>query len=229
MNFDLTPTQRALVDAPLDAKIFLRGRAGAGKTTAAVQRSLHLLEPSTSLRPGLGLPAASILILTPQRTLQTAYEQAILAAGFAGGQVTFATLGGLARRMCELYWPLISERAGFKNPDQPPIFLTLETAQYYMAHLVRPKLDEGFFESVTIDRNRLYSQIIDNLNKSALVGFDYREIAERLSAAWTGDPAQRRVHADAQACAILFREYCLEHNLLDFSLQLDIFANLLWP
>ncbi|RJP46889.1 MAG: hypothetical protein C4583_18080 [Anaerolineaceae bacterium] len=221
MDNSLTPAQRAIVDFPLDAKIFLRGRAGAGKTTAAVQRSLQLL---TS-----GAPAESVLILTPQRTLQTPYEEAILAAGFAGGQVTFATIGGLARRMCELYWPLISERAEFKNPDQPPIFLTLETAQYYMAHLVRPKLDEGFFESVTIDRNRLYSQIIDNLNKSAIVGFDYREIAERLSAAWTGDPAQRRVHMDAQACATMFREYCLENNLLDFSLQLDIFANLLWP
>ncbi len=221
MGFSLTPGQRAIVDAPLDAKIFLRGRAGAGKTTASVQRSLHLL---TS-----GVPAESVLILTPQRTLQTPYEQAILAAGYAGGQVTFATIGGLARRACELFWPLVAEGAGFKNPDQPPIFLTLETAQYYMAHLVRPKLDEGFFESVTIDRNRLYSQIIDNLNKSAVVGFDYREIADRLSAAWTGDPAQRRVYADAQACATMFREYCLEHNLLDFSLQLDIFANLLWP
>ena len=73
MDYDLTPAQRALVDAPLDAKIFLRGRAGAGKTSAAIQRSLHLL---TS-----GLPAESVLILTPQRTLQTAYEEAILAAG----------------------------------------------------------------------------------------------------------------------------------------------------
>lgn len=221
MTFDLVPAQRAIAELPLDAKIFLRGRAGAGKTTAAVERSLRLL---TS-----GLPAESVLILTPQRTLQTPYEQAILAAGLSGGQVTFATLGGLARRMCELFWPLVSDRAGFKNPDQPPVFLTLETAQYYMARLVRPKLDEGFFESITIDRNRLYSQIIDNLNKSAVVGFDYREIADRLSAAWTGDPARRRVHADAQTCATLFREYCLEHNLLDFSLQFEIFANLLWP
>ena len=121
MTLDLTSAQRAIADLPLDAKIFLRGRAGAGKTTAAVERSLHLL---TS-----GAPAESVLILTPQRTLQTPYEEAILAAGQAGGQVTFATIGGLARRMCELFWPLISDRAGFKNPDQPPIFLTLETAQ----------------------------------------------------------------------------------------------------
>ncbi len=220
MDLNLTPDQLALVNSPADSKIFLRGPAGAGKTTAGVSRSLHLL---TS-----GLPAESILILTPQRSLQTPYEEAILAAGYAGGQVTFATIGGLARRMCDLFWPLAAERAGFKHPDRPPVFLTLETAQYYMAHLVRPKLDEGLFDSVTIDRNRLYSQIIDNLNKSALVGFDYREIAERLSAAWTGDPAQRRVYEDAQTCANLFREYCLEHNLLDFSLQLEIFTNILW-
>jgi hypothetical protein len=221
MDIPLTPAQRALADAPLNSKIFLRGRAGAGKTTAGVERALHLLT--------FDLPAESVLVLTPQRTLQTPYEERILATGYAGGQVTFATIGGLARRMCDLFWPLAAERAGFKNPDQPPVFLTLETAQYYMAHLVRPKLDEGFFESVTIDRNRLYSQIIDNLNKSAIVGFDYRQIADRLSAASMGDPAQRRVHVDAQACASLFRGYCLEHNLLDFSLQMEIFVNLLWP
>jgi hypothetical protein len=221
MDLSLTPAQQALASAPLGSKIFLRGHAGTGKTTAGVERAIHLLDQ--------GLPAASILILTPQRTLQEPYKERILKAGYAGGEVTFATIGGLARRMSELFWPLVAERAGFKEPDQPPIFLTLETAQYYMAHLVRPKFDEGYFKSVTIDRNRLYSQIIDNLNKSAMVGFDYRQIADRLSTAWTGDPAQQHVHADAQTCATIFREYCLEHNLLDFSLQLEIFTNLLWP
>ncbi|MBV6394637.1 MAG: hypothetical protein HFACDABA_00203 [Anaerolineales bacterium] len=219
MDAPLTSEQQALVDSPT-AKFFLRGRAGAGKTTVGVRRALRLLTSS--------LPAESILILTPQRSLQAPYEDAILQSGYSGGQVTFATVGGLARRMCDLFWPLAAERAGFKSPDQPPVFLTLETAQYYMAHLVRPKLDEGYFASVTIDRNRLYSQIIDNLNKAALIGFDHREIAERLAASENGDPEQHRIHADAQACANLFREYCLEHNLLDYSLQFEIFTNILW-
>lgn len=219
MDITLTAEQQALVDSST-AKLFLRGPAGSGKTTVGVGHALRLLRS--------GLPAESLLILTPQRSLQTPYEEAILQSGHSGGQVTFATVGGLARRMCDLFWPLAAERAGFKNPDLPPVFLTLETAQYYMAHLVRPKLDEGFFASVTIDRNRLYSQILDNLNKSALVGFDHREIASRLAAAENGDPEQRRIHADAQACANLFRDYCLEHNLLDFSLQLEIFTNILW-
>ena len=98
-----------------------------------------------------------------------------------------------------------------------------------MAFLVRPLLEQGYFQSLTIDRNRLYSQILDNLNKSAVVGFPHTEIGSRMDEAWFGDPVQRRIYQDAQDCANLFRDYCLEHNLLDFSLQLEIFSNILWP
>ncbi len=218
---ELTREQRDLANSPFNTRILVYGPAGCGKTTAGAFRLHGMLSA--------GIPADSILVLTPQRTLQAPYE-AILRdpAMGAGGQVTLATVGGLSRRMIDLFWPLASETAGFAHPDRPPVFLTLETAQYYMARLVRPLLDEGFFASVTIDPNRLYSQILDNLNKSAAVGFWHTEIGERLSSAWVGDPGQRRIYADAQECAIRFRQYCLEHNLLDFSLQLDIFSNILW-
>jgi superfamily I DNA/RNA helicase len=218
---NLNNAQRELVAAPLASKIFLSGPAGCGKTTVAVERLRALLDAR--------LPADSILVLTPQRTLQNPYAAALGLPDIPpGGQVTLATIGGLARRMVNLFWPLVAESAGFAHPDQPPVFLTLETAQYYMARLVRPLLEVGFFASLTIDRNRLFSQVLDNLNKAASVGFPYSEIGERLSAAWIGDPVQRRVYADAQECASRFRQYCLEHNLLDFSLQLDIFWNMLW-
>ncbi len=219
---ELTASQRQAAYFASSAKCFLSGPAGAGKTTVGVERLRFLLEQ--------GIRADSILVFTPQRTLQEPYLAAFHAPDTAAGsEVTFATLGGLARRMVDLFWPLAAEAAGFAHPDQPPTFLTLETAQYYMAHLVRPMLDEGYFQTVTIDRNRLYSQIIDNLNKAAAIGFPHTEIGARLDAAWTGDPAQRRVYADAQTCATLFRAYCLEHNLLDFSLQLEIFWQYLWP
>ena len=218
---NLTSSQRQIIGASLHSHAFLSGPAGCGKTTVGVEHLRALLSE--------GVPADSILVLTPQRTLQVPYETALLDPSIGpGGQVTLATVGGLARRMVDLFWPLVSEAAGFAHPDQPPVFLTLETAQYYMARLVRPLLDEGFFASVTIDRNRLYSQVIDNLNKAAAVGFPFTEIGERLSSAWVGDPAQRRVYADAQECASRFRQVCFEHNLLDFSLQLDIFWNILW-
>jgi len=217
-----SPNQLAVIKAPLAGRVFLSGPAGCGKTTAAVERLRALLSA--------GVPGETILMLTPQRTLQEPYLDLLYSPEReAGGEVTPATIGGLARRMCDLFWPLYSDGVGFAHPNQPPTFLTLETAQYFMAHLVRPLLDQGYFESVTIDRNRLYSQILDNLNKSAVVGFPHTEIGARLDSAFFGDPAQRRVYADAQDCASLFRQYCLDHNLLDFSLQLEIFTDILWP
>lgn len=219
---NLSLLQHQIIESPLNARLFVSGVTGTGKTTAGVERIRFLLEQ--------GIPADAILLLTPQRTLQEPYLDLLESPDrMAGGEVTPATIGGLARRMCDLFWSLAAEEAGFRNPDQPPIFLTLETAQYYMAHLVRPLIEEhGYFDSVTINRNRLYSQIIDNLNKAAIVGFPHSEIGARLDTAWFGDPAQRRVYADAQECANLFRQYCYDHNLLDFSLQFEIFKNILW-
>ena len=173
-----------------------------------------------------GVSGRSILILIPQRTLAVAYDQALRTPGvIAGGMVTILTIGGLAQRMVNLFWPLIVESAGFTQANHPPIFLTLETTQYYMAQIVRPLLNQGYFSSITAEPNRIYSQIVDNLNKAAVVGFPYTEISSRLKAAWSGEPAQLRAYEDAQTCATLFREYCLAHNLLDFSLQIDVFRH----
>ena len=217
----LTPEQISIIESPKDAHIFLEGPAGCGKTTVGMERMLYLMTQ--------GVSGGSILLMVPQRTLAQPYYQALNTPGVvAGGLVDVVTLGGLARRMVDLFWPLIAEKAGFAHPEQPPTFLTLETAQYFMAHLVRPLLEQGYFDSVVIDRNRLFSQILDNLNKSAVVGFPHAEIGERLKAAWAGDPGQARIYEDAQTCANLFRDYCLAHNLLDFSLQVEVFLQHLW-
>ncbi len=218
----LNAAQRSIVKKPADTSLFLEGPAGSGKTTTGIARLQHLLNA--------GVAGSSILILVPQRTLGTSYAEALRNPNLPpGGLPSLLTVGGLAQRMVELFWPLAAETAGFAGPNQPPVFLTMETAQYYMARLVRPMLDEGAFDGVTIERNRLFSQILDNLNKAAVVGFPYTEIGPRLKSAWSGEPTQLRIYEDAQACAIEFREYCLANNLLDFSLQLDVFRQHLWP
>lgn len=217
----LTFAQNEILSTLAGQRTFLRGPAGCGKTTLGVAWLSELL--------AAGVDSQTILILTPQRSLQQPYLDLLARPQRgAGSEATPATIGGLARRACETFWPLAAESAGFAHQNQPPQFLTLETAQYYMAKIVRPLLDQGFFDSVTIDRNRLYSQILDNLNKAAIVGFPHSEIGARLDAAYFGEPVQRRIYADAQECASQFRRYCLENNLLDFSLQLEIFTNLLW-
>ncbi|MGC9398870.1 MAG: UvrD-helicase domain-containing protein [Anaerolineae bacterium] len=219
----LSAEQQSVVNAPLECKLFLVGPAGTGKTTAGVARLRHWLAE--------GVPGETVLVITPQRTLAGPYDAVRRDPNVGpGGVIEIATVGGIARRMIDLFWPLVVEEAGFAQPDARPAFLTLETAQYFMARIVDPLIEErGYFASITIDRNRLYSQILDNLNKAAVVGFPLTEIAPRLKAAWVGDEVQLRVYDEAQACAQRFRRYCLAHNLLDFSLQMDIFTHYLWP
>ena len=214
--------QHAVIDAPLQSHLFAEGPAGSGKTTAGVERL-------KSLGKTLAL-SQSILVLVPQRSLGLPYRSAMEALSFpAGGQTAVLTFGGLAQRMISLFWPMLGVNVGFKNPTHSPQFLTLETAQYYLAQIVSPLIQKGYFESVTLEPNRIFSQVLDNLNKAAVVGFDLAEIAPRLQSAWSGTAKQAIVYSQVQDCAIQFRQYCLEHNLLDYSLQFEIFAKYLWP
>jgi hypothetical protein len=141
-TFPLTPTQRDLVDRPPSGSIFLSGPAGAGKSTVGIERLLSLMAQDVR--------ADSILLLVPQRTLAWPYYEALQDPGVVGGGVVdILTVGGLAQRMVDLFWPLAAEAAGFGRPDELPTYLTLETAQYYMARVVRPMLDEGYFSAAT--------------------------------------------------------------------------------
>lgn len=220
LNLELSSHQRSLAEG-LDSRLYLEGPAGCGKTTAALGRLLALVQA--------GVPLGQILLLVPQRSLGLPYLRLARQPAFpAGGALEVHTLGSLTRRMLQLFWPLVSAAAGFARPNQSPVFLNLETAQYFIAHLVRPLLQEGLFSSVHLDNNRLFSQILDNLNKSALVGFPVEQIGERLKSAWQGEPGQLRVYEDVQACASLFRSFCLQRNLVDYSLQVEIFFKYLW-
>ena len=219
-SLPLTPIQQSIIQAPFST-IHLSGPNDCGKTTVGTLRLLGLIERGAS--------PDSILVLVPQRTLAKPYTDLLLSPSFpSGGQPTILTFGGLAKRMVELFFPLISKQAGFGKQKSLPAFLTLESAQFYMAKVVEPMLSEGHFDSVTVERSRLYAQIIDNLNKAASIGLPFSEIGARLSGAWVGAPAQLRVFEDTQLAATRFREYCLQNNLLDFSLQMEVFCTHIW-
>jgi hypothetical protein len=223
-DFSLSASQKSLIHSKLDERVFLHGPAGSGKSTVGVQRLLHLINS--------GVDAGSILVMTPQRTLAAPYKKLLQSHELpAGTQTSIYTFSGLAQRMVELFWPLVAGQAGFANPAKPPVFLTLETAQYYMARVAKPFLDKGYFEGIALDHNRLFSQILDNLNKSASAGFPMEETSERLKAAWlpSGEASRLMIYDQAQETALAFRRFCLEHNLLDFSLQVDVFIKHVWP
>lgn len=221
-DYELTTEQSSVANWPLYGSLLLNGDAGTGKSTAGAFRLRYLVEQ--------GIPGDSILVLVPQRSLASPYFSQIQSLDFPSSSLpSILTFGGLAQRMISLFWPVIARNAGFSSSTKPCRFLTLETAQYYLAALVDPLLQQGYFDSLTIDPNRLYSQIIDNLNKSAVVGFQPSEISSRLTQAWSGKPSQAVIYQQGQECALLFRDYCLKNNLLDFSLQLSVFINHLWP
>lgn len=217
----VTPQQLQVIESDLGQSIFLSGPAGTGKTSAGVERLKYLV--------GSGVPGKNVLLLFPQRTLSIVFQDAINDPAFnARSLPVVATVGGLARRGIELFWPLLAEKAGFHNPVMPPHFLTLESSLYFVSQLISPLIEnEGFFSSVTIQRNRLFSQILDNLNKASVHGFPHTEIADRLISSWIGDPGQANVFQDAQDSATLFRNHCYKHNILDYSLQIEIFFNFL--
>jgi hypothetical protein len=78
-----------------------------------------------------------------------------------------------------------------------------------------------------MEKNRLYAQILDTLNKSAEMGFPYTEIGQRLISATSDEKSQQKVYEDVQECASRFRAFCIENNFLDFSRQLEIFYHVL--
>ena len=204
---------------------FLSGPAGSGKTTRGVERLLILLKE--------GVPPHHILVLTPQRTLGGPYETALQQAGATlTGQVDVITMDSLALRTINLAWPRIARQAGFGHPNRPPLFLTIETAQYYMTEVIEPFLQQGYFDpnvvSVTITLPRLMSQLLDNLEKAAMIGLPYTKVGERLKFALGQEISSRVAFDHAQECANAFRDFCLRHNLLDFSLRVEVFRDFIW-
>jgi hypothetical protein len=202
-------------------KLYLHGPYGSGKTGLAIERVRWLLRQER-------VRGDDILVLVPQRTVALPYLAALRGPDAPpGSPVRITTLSGLARNAIELYWPLLAGSAGFTDPDREPTFLNLETAQYRMAPLVDVALNNREFEGVRVQRSRIISQILDNLNKAALHGFTIDEAYDRLElAAPPGEHRAGQLNAlnAARHISHEFRQLCYDQTLIDFSLQIDLFS-----
>ncbi|MBW7883959.1 MAG: AAA family ATPase [Caldilineaceae bacterium] len=202
------------------AKVFLHGPYGCGKTSLAVERIRWLLSQER-------IRGDDILVLVPQRTLAEPFRAALRAADVPPGPpVQITTFASLAQQAVERYWPLVSQQAGFADPAREPTFLTLETAQYHMAPLVDEAIDRGEFDGVRVERSRVISQVLDNLNKAALQTMDIDTAYRRLELAVpAGEQQTARLNALRAALRVshAFRTLCLRDTLLDYSLQVVLF------
>ena len=154
--------------------LYLSGPFGAGKTTAAIERIQRLLRQER-------VRGDQILVLVPQRTLGQPYQEALRRSDIpAGALVQVTTVASLARSSVALYWPLVARSAGFAEPRKEPTFLNLETTQYHMERFVNAAVQQAEFDPVRLQRGRIVSQVLDNLNKAALHDFTIDEAYARL-------------------------------------------------
>ena len=220
----LIPTQDQLefLENARIGGILLKGEFGTGKTTASILRMLKLEKRRRR-------KLTSTLVLAPQYPLLHPYQQAQIENRANRSTTALMTFSSLVKRNVALFWPLIADQAGFVHPEKEPKFLTIETAQFYLSQIVDPLMDKGIFSDITIPRNRIYSQLLDSLNKAAIIPLDYRGISSRLKSAWTGGSEQLLAYEEVQVCLNAFRAKCLQENLLDYSLQVEVFARQLWP
>ena len=211
--------QQEVIRCEIASHLFIEGPFKSGKTSAATAKLKELAVHSA--------PQQQILILTPQASLSKPYRRCVLEPDFPAGVVpTITTLAGLSRQFIRLYWAVIAQDGGFKGHSASPTFLNMESAQFFMEQICRPYLEKGYFLEIRIDQARLFSQILDTMNKAALVGYPLQETAQRLTAAWDGEPIRVKHYQQSQECAVAFRNFCLQNDLLDFSLQLETFRSI---
>jgi len=210
----LTNHQREIIEKPVDSSIFIEGPAQSGKTTACIARLARILE---------NYPGHQILIISPQQSLAQPYRDILRQNRFRlGGMPKISTMSGIARDLVQIFWPVIKPVFNFKGVSSQPVFLSLETAQFSLSRIIKPLLEKGYFQSVKIDPQRLLSQIIDNLNKTAIHGLALNEIASRLNSGATDPSMLENSFKQVEECAFLFRSFCFENNLIDFSLLMEI-------
>ena len=218
----LPPGFERAVRGPVDGNFTAAITApfGGGATAVLCARVQHLIEN--------GVSPYSVLVLVGNRGRRRSCLRELnrlgLLAGPAGA-VEIQTYYGLANRTVGLFWPKLAPAAGFSRGagEKLPVMLTFETAQYMMSQLIAPLLDRGYFEGLPVRRQRILSQLLDNLNKAAINGYPMEEVGERLKEAWAGEAGHRVFFQHAQECITRFRAHCLEHGLVDFSLAVELF------
>jgi hypothetical protein len=212
----IRPTAEQIAAIQAGQSSFLLGPAGTGKSTALRYRLLNLLES--------GEPAYThlVLIAEPEHDhpfLETIHESDL--GPYSELQIT--TYNSLARQMTTIFWPLVARAAGFNRPFQPPTFLTYDLAQLLMWRIVTPMLADGAFSDLRLRPQQIVSQVLDTLNRAALNGLTLEEAIQRQMSTWSGERDHLNHLKDAATAARRFRSRCLQNNLLDLSLVVQVF------
>ena len=205
--------QKELIQADPFSRIWLTGKAGCGKSTTAAGRVRFLMEQSDAW--------PQILIITPGRNYNGPYQDLVSRDGIRPQLMTY---NSFVQNSLKLFWPLIAGETEFGRRKSYPMFLTIEAAQIIMAKLIRSKREAGYFNGLTASPSRVFNQVMVAMHKCAAAEIPFEHYADLMRESWAGDGALLSVFDQAQECGMLFRKVCFENNLLDYSMQLEIFT-----
>lgn len=213
-----TPQQNDFIfDPELNGKTWLSGKTGTGKTTAAVERIQWILNNS------MGYP--NVLVFTPTLNHKKTYLEISSKDGLAPECSSFDTY---VQKCLSLFWPIAANSAKLKNTAEP-FFLDVDGEQIIMSSLIKKKVERGYFAALSSPLSRVFNQIVIAIHKMASAMIPFEKYAEIMKESWGGDKSMFTVFDQTQECGIEFRNYCLEHNMLDYSLRLEFFNNYLLP
>ena len=215
LQLSYTDNQKKLITADRAAKIFLSGKPGRGKTTAAVERCRYLLDNAKDY--------SQVLVFAPTREYQLPY-QGIVSRNGQGPDVT--TFAAFVQKSLNTFWPIVAKKANTERKTSP-FFLTVDDEHAIMSRLIQPKVDSGYFSGAASSLPRIYNQIIIAMNRCAAIMMPFENYAEWMKDSWGGEKSKFALFDQVQECGLLYRELCQKNNLLGYSLRLDYFLKYL--
>lgn len=165
-----------------------------------------------------------------------------------GPQLVY-TPAAWVRQELTTWWPLVEARLrtwGFDPPGAgyaEPRMVSVDLAQYLMVTFTRDHRAQGCFE---LSRSPLYLQnvqLLDTLARGIENGFSLldpetgeasaaglaKRLSDRLRQGHAATPVERELLDGVETCLDLYVTGMLRHRILDFALQLELFASALLP
>lgn len=191
------------------------GATGSGKSTALVRRYYEWVHG--------GLRTDQVLVLTAGAAHTSSWRRNLKLESF--GPVEVHSFFGFIQRELNLFWAPVQEAHEILRNWIGPEFLNVEIANHLMRGLVDPVAPE-FSYQLKAGPQRIAIQLASNLSTvAAASGFSPAETARRLAAA--DRPDRARLYESVQGLLEAFRERCLEAGILDYSLSLHLFTEIL--
>lgn len=198
--------------------VIYSGPTGSGKTT-------KLLEKYTEICKREGTDRTLVFVKNAASRLewQRNVDLEIM------GKLNVFTYFGFVQKELTDYWPWIEEKLPGGFTTIVPTFMNVETSHYLMSKYVeKHRRHRDVFEYVNAASPRIAVQLIDNLNQAAMNTLSLEQLKERLLK-WAGDDGEKIiVFNEAIAIMGIFRKFCLENRILDYSLTVELYNDYLF-